>query len=141
MSPSLFKTVSMFNIVNEPLPCLGNLAVSLCVIRGLMSNGKIPEKLKQIRQRTRLTQGQIVRHVKAKNRASISAYERGERQPSTPVLLAYARLAGVPLENLVEDELDLLLGRGIPYVVVKPTHIKGGTTHSSIRCLQLWKRV
>ncbi len=79
---------------------------------------KIPEKLKQIRNRTRLTQGEIARHVKTKDQASISAYELGKRQPPIPVLLAYARLAGVPLENLVDDELDLLLGRGIPYVVL-----------------------
>ena len=37
----------------------------------------------------------------------ISEYERGEREPPLPTLLAYARLAGVCLDVLVDDELDL----------------------------------
>ena len=37
----------------------------------------------------------------------ISGYERGEREPPLPVLLRYARLAGVCLDVLVDDELDL----------------------------------
>jgi transcriptional regulator with XRE-family HTH domain len=39
--------------------------------------------------------------------AHISGYERGEREPPLPVLLRYARLAGVCLDVLVDDELDL----------------------------------
>jgi len=39
--------------------------------------------------------------------AHVSGYERGEREPPLPVLLSYARLAGVCLDVLVDDELDL----------------------------------
>lgn len=39
--------------------------------------------------------------------AHISGYERGEREPPLPVLLRYARLAGVCLDLLVDDELNL----------------------------------
>lgn len=39
--------------------------------------------------------------------AHVSGYERGEREPPLPVLLRYARLAGVCLERLVDGELDL----------------------------------
>jgi transcriptional regulator with XRE-family HTH domain len=39
--------------------------------------------------------------------AHVSGYERGEREPPLPTLLAYARLAGVCLDVLVDDELDL----------------------------------
>jgi transcriptional regulator with XRE-family HTH domain len=39
--------------------------------------------------------------------AHVSGYERGEREPPLPVLLRYARLAGVCLDVLVDDELDL----------------------------------
>lgn len=42
-----------------------------------------------------------------KDRAGISGYEPGEREPPLPVLLAYARLAKVPMKVLVDDELDL----------------------------------
>ncbi len=37
----------------------------------------------------------------------VSGYERGEREPSLPVLLRYARLAGVSTDLLIDDELDL----------------------------------
>lgn len=69
---------------------------------------KLPEKLRRIRKRARLTQDELASHVKAKDRASISAYERGVRQPPLSVLVNYAKLARVPLENLADDELDLI---------------------------------
>lgn len=37
----------------------------------------------------------------------ISDFENGVREPSLPVLLKYARLAGVSMDVLVDDELDL----------------------------------
>lgn len=37
----------------------------------------------------------------------ISGYELGMREPPLDVLLQYARVAGVPMEALVDDELDL----------------------------------
>jgi hypothetical protein len=37
----------------------------------------------------------------------ISGYERGLREPSLEVVLLYARLAGVSMEMLVDDEIDL----------------------------------
>jgi len=38
---------------------------------------------------------------------TISAYELGNREPSLLVLLNYARVAGVYVDVLVDDELDL----------------------------------
>jgi transcriptional regulator with XRE-family HTH domain len=40
-------------------------------------------------------------------RSSISAYERGVREPPLPILLKYARVAGVYVDALIDDELDL----------------------------------
>jgi transcriptional regulator with XRE-family HTH domain len=40
-------------------------------------------------------------------RSAVSGYELGTREPPLPVLLAYARLAGVWLDVLIDDELDL----------------------------------
>jgi transcriptional regulator with XRE-family HTH domain len=37
----------------------------------------------------------------------ISAYERGVREPPLPILLKYARAAGVWVDVLIDDELDL----------------------------------
>jgi transcriptional regulator with XRE-family HTH domain len=37
----------------------------------------------------------------------ISEFETGKREPSLPLLLRYARVAGVWMDVLVDDELDL----------------------------------
>jgi transcriptional regulator with XRE-family HTH domain len=37
----------------------------------------------------------------------ISEYERGRREPNVMLLLQYTRLANVPVENLIDDTLDL----------------------------------
>jgi transcriptional regulator with XRE-family HTH domain len=38
---------------------------------------------------------------------NIAKYERDNGEPPIEVLLAYARAAKIPLENIVDDELDL----------------------------------
>src|SRR5438105_1314749 len=63
-------------------------------------------KLTTLRLNLGLSQGQLATQLGVKDRSSISGYERGEREPPLPVLLAYARLAKV-LETLVDDEIDL----------------------------------
>jgi transcriptional regulator with XRE-family HTH domain len=37
----------------------------------------------------------------------ISRYEQGKREPPLMILMAYARLANVYVEVLIDDELDL----------------------------------
>lgn len=68
---------------------------------------KLADKLTRLRTELGLSQSEIAARVGVDNRASISGYERGEREPPLPVLLAYARLAGVSVESLIDDELDL----------------------------------
>jgi transcriptional regulator with XRE-family HTH domain len=36
----------------------------------------------------------------------ISEFEIGKKQPSIPVLLSYARVANLTLEEIVDDELE-----------------------------------
>lgn len=59
----------------------------------------------------RPTQEQIIERLKSEDEAlypaSISQYEKGKREPSLLVLLRYARLIGVSMETLVDDELNL----------------------------------
>lgn len=40
-------------------------------------------------------------------RSSISAYERGIREAPLTILLKYARTAGIYVEVLIDDDLDL----------------------------------
>lgn len=70
----------------------------------------LPEKLLQIRVTLGLSQGEIVNRLGLEgeiNRNYISGYERGTREPELHVLLRYARAAGVWLDALVDDGLDL----------------------------------
>lgn len=68
---------------------------------------KLAKKLKRIRTGLKLSQGGIAEKLRVKDRASISMYENGKREPPLTILLAYARLARVPMETLVDDKLDL----------------------------------
>ena len=73
-------------------------------------SARLTEKLFQIRTALGLSQnGMLDRLGLAETlfRSSISSYELGASQPPLPILLAYARLAGVCLDVLVDDTLDL----------------------------------
>ena len=71
---------------------------------------RLGEKLRQIRLALDLTQMEMPERLEAEGvirHARISDYELGLREPSLMILLSYARLAGVHMEALVDDELDL----------------------------------
>ena len=72
---------------------------------------KLAPKLIQIRERLDLNQAQMFRRLgKTRSRiyaSHISGYEMGTREPPLDVLLQYARVAGVLMEVLVDDDLDL----------------------------------
>ena len=71
---------------------------------------RLPEKLLQIRLALGLSQNEVLRAIGAEDdlyRTNISNYELGEREPPLFVLLGYARIAGICLDVLVDDELDL----------------------------------
>lgn len=76
---------------------------------------RLAAKLRQIRLQLDLTQQQIAERlsdVESPPQAGhISEFERGRREPSLLVLLAVARLVRVPMEVLVDDQLDLPKGR------------------------------
>lgn len=71
---------------------------------------RLAEKLLQIRTSFGLSQTQMWRRLGIDDYLPytvISGYERGLREPSLEVVLLYARLAGVPMEMLVDDEIEL----------------------------------
>lgn len=70
---------------------------------------RLAKKLRQIRLHLGLSQGEMIRELgleKRYDRSTISGYERGEREPPLPVLLNYARLAGISTDVLIDDEMD-----------------------------------
>lgn len=85
---------------------------------------RMGEKLRQVRLSLGLSQTEMLRRIEAEDLISytqISQYETGIREPSLIILLQYARVAGVPTEVLIDDELDL------------PEKLPGPTDHEEIR--------
>jgi transcriptional regulator with XRE-family HTH domain len=71
---------------------------------------RLAKKLFAIRDGLGLSQNGMIERMglaDSLSREKVSAYERGERAPSLHVLLQYARAAGVWMDVLVDDELDL----------------------------------
>lgn len=71
---------------------------------------RLAEKLTHIRNALGLSQTEMLRHLgldDSMKYARISEYEQGQREPNLMTLLAYARVAGLHMEALVDDEVDL----------------------------------
>jgi len=71
---------------------------------------RIPEKLKTIRDHLKLTPVEIAAKVGARTGAEILAYENDEDDLLVSVLFGYAKMAGIPVENILHDDRDLWLG-------------------------------
>ena len=75
-----------------------------------LSPKRLSEKLKEIRIQKNLSQNEILQKLGFDGilfQGNISQYELGRREPPLTVLLAYARLAEISVENLIDDNLDL----------------------------------
>jgi transcriptional regulator with XRE-family HTH domain len=86
---------------------------------------RLSEKLRQIRAALGLSLSEMHRHLNAEDliaSSQISGYETGTREPSLLILLRYARLARVPTEVLIDDDLNL------------PEKLPGTTNHEEIKC-------
>jgi transcriptional regulator with XRE-family HTH domain len=71
---------------------------------------RLAEKLLQIRLALGLSQNGMLSALGLSDssfRSSISGYEIGKREPPLPILLKYARLAGVYVDVLIDDDLNL----------------------------------
>lgn len=71
---------------------------------------RLPEKLLQIRVALGLSQNEMYRRLGVEDMVvynRISDYELGKREPPLAILLRYARVAGVGMEVLADDKLDL----------------------------------
>jgi transcriptional regulator with XRE-family HTH domain len=71
---------------------------------------RLAEKLREIRTALGLSQNELIRWLELEDviyQSNVSGYESGEREPPLPILLRYAQTAGVCMDVLVNDELDL----------------------------------
>lgn len=75
-----------------------------------MKPERLSEKLLQIRLALGMSQSELLRQLgleEAMDYRRISEFERGTTEPHLAVVLQYARAAGVHMEDIVDDELDL----------------------------------
>ena len=89
-----------------------------------MKPERLSEKLLQIRLALGLSQSELLRRLgleEAMDYRRISEFERGTTEPHLSVVLQYARVAGVHMEDIVDDDLDL------------PKKLPGAVIHQGIR--------
>ena len=71
---------------------------------------RLAEKLRGIREALGLSQNELIKRLELDDliyQSNVSGYESGEREPPLPILLKYAQAAGVCLDVLANDDLDL----------------------------------
>ena len=85
---------------------------------------RLGEKLLQIRSALGLSQSEMLNRLGYEDSipyTRISDYELGKRVPPLPVLLEYARVAGIHVEDTIDDDLDL------------PNKLPGNVRHQDIK--------
>ena len=89
-----------------------------------MKPDRLSEKLMQVRFALGLSQSELLRRLgleESMDYRRISEFERGTTEPPLLVVLQYARVAGVHMEDIVDDELDL------------PTNLPGNIHHRGLK--------
>jgi len=91
---------------------------------------RLAEKFRQIRDTLGLSQTELHRRLRVEDEipyTRISDYELNKNEPPLIILLEYARVAGVHLEEIVDDQLNLPaeLPGPVKYKNVKGKSLKG----------------
>lgn len=85
---------------------------------------RLGEKLLQVRNALGLSQSEMFRLLGAEDLVGykqISKYELGVTEPPLPILLEYARAAGVHVEDLINDNTEL------------PAKLPGRVKHETVK--------
>jgi transcriptional regulator with XRE-family HTH domain len=72
----------------------------------------LAKKLLQIRRSVGMSQGEMVKRLGVQDLihyTTISKYELEKNEPPLAILLAYARLVGIPVEQIIDDEVELTI--------------------------------
>ncbi|HKU73365.1 MAG TPA: helix-turn-helix transcriptional regulator [Pyrinomonadaceae bacterium] len=68
---------------------------------------RLAAKLFLIRRKLGLSQPQLAKRLGVRTYNDISKYEHDKNEPSLMTLLSYARVAGVRVEDIIDDDLNL----------------------------------
>jgi hypothetical protein len=74
---------------------------------------RVSEKLKTVREYSKLSPDEFSPHVKAQDGAEILSDENNTGELPVTILIRYARLFNLPFENLVDDDRDLWFGHRV----------------------------
>jgi transcriptional regulator with XRE-family HTH domain len=71
----------------------------------------LPAKLRAVRKHLGLSQSKFAARITSFDLdiGRVSDYERGKRTPNLLILLDYARLAGIHIDDLIDDSRELQL--------------------------------
>ena len=72
----------------------------------------LAKKLLQIRRSLGVSQGEMVKRLGVQDLihyTTISKYELNKNEPPLAILLAYARLVEIPIEQIIDDEIELTI--------------------------------
>ena len=72
----------------------------------------LAKKVLQIRRSLGISQGAMVKRLGVQeliDHTTISKYELDKNEPPLAILLAYARLAGIPVEQIIDDQFELTI--------------------------------
>ena len=72
----------------------------------------LAKKVLQIRRSLGISQGELVRQLGVQDlidHTTISKYELDKNEPPLVILLAYARLIRIPVEQIIDDEVELTI--------------------------------
>ena len=72
----------------------------------------LAKKLLQIRLSLGVSQGELVQRLGVQDLihyTTISKYELDKNEPPLAILLAYSRLVEIPVEQIIDDEIELTI--------------------------------
>ena len=72
----------------------------------------LAKKLLQIRRSLGVSQGELVKQLGVHaliHYTNVSKYELDKNEPPLAILLAYARIAEIPVEQIIDDEFELTI--------------------------------
>ena len=68
----------------------------------------LPAKLRAVRKQLGLSQSQLAARLSQNpHYGRVSEFERGKRMPNLLTLLDYARLGGIHIDDLVDDDIEI----------------------------------
>lgn len=98
---------------------------------------RLQEKLRMVRSGLGITQQELVNILKSYapsefvDTGYISQFENGKREPSLLVLLAYAKVAGISTDLLIDDKLEMT--NYVQKSKITPTVIRRNKTKADLK--------